>query len=144
VSVTECDEIEERVFPGFFLVAFIIVGLYSLSLLPSWPIVQTLIAESVRRPLGSALFYPFTHSITDYKAKALKQDELRKRREEQQVEIRRQKREENIAKRRNFVATSAVDSDEDASSGAWENPVRVISYLSSRPLMYSVARRGND
>jgi importin subunit alpha-1 len=81
----------------------------------------------VRRPLGSALFYPFICPITDYKAKALKQEELRKRREEQQVEIRRQKREENIAKRRNFVATSAVDSDEEASSGAWENPVRVIS-----------------
>jgi HEAT repeat protein len=58
-----------------------------------------------------------------YKAKALKQDELRKRREEQQVEIRRQKREENIAKRRNFVATAAIDSDEEASSGAWESPL---------------------
>lgn len=85
----------------------------------------------MRRPLGSALLYPFTRPIIDYKAKALKQDELRKRREEQQVEIRRQKREENIAKRRNFVASSAVDSDEEASSGAWESPVRVISYLST-------------
>ena len=98
----------------------------------------------MRRPLGSALFCPFTRPIIDYKAKALKQEELRKRREEQQVEIRRQKREENIAKRRNFVATAAVDSDEEASSGAWENPVRAISYLNSRPLMYSAARRGDD
>jgi importin subunit alpha-6/7 len=65
--------------------------------------------------------------MIEYKAKALKQDELRKRREEQQVEIRRQKREENIAKRRNFVATTSADSDEEASSGAWESPVRVIS-----------------
>jgi importin subunit alpha-1 len=64
--------------------------------------------------------------ILEYKAKALKQDELRKRREEQQVEIRRQKREENIAKRRNFVATASIDSDEEASSGTWESPVRVI------------------
>jgi hypothetical protein len=65
--------------------------------------------------------------IIEYKAKALKQDELRKRREEQQVEIRRQKREENIAKRRNFVATATADSDEEASSGAWESPVCTIS-----------------
>jgi Importin beta binding domain len=92
----------------------------------------------VRSPLGSALFYLFTRPITDYKAKALKQDELRKRREEQQVEIRRQKREENIAKRRNFVATAAVDSDEEA-SGNWESPVRLISYLNPRLLMYSSA-----
>jgi hypothetical protein len=58
-----------------------------------------------------------------YKAKALKQDELRKRREEQQVEIRRQKREENIAKRRNFVPASVIDSDEEASSATWESPL---------------------
>jgi F0F1-type ATP synthase assembly protein I len=58
-----------------------------------------------------------------YKAKALKQDELRKRREEQQVEIRRQKREENIAKRRNFVATASADSDEETSSANWESPL---------------------
>ena len=67
-----------------------------------------------------------TRSIIDYKAKALKQDELRKRREEQQVEIRRQKREENIAKRRNFIATASADSDEEEASGTWESPVRVI------------------
>jgi len=66
-----------------------------------------------------------TSPIIDYKAKALKQDDLRKRREEQQVEIRRQKREENIAKRRNFISTATVESDEEASSGAWESPVRV-------------------
>ena len=135
---------ERARFPGVFLVAFDCWTLFFLSLPPSWLIVQTLIAESVRSPLGSAPFYPFTRPITDYKAKALKQEELRKRREEQQVEIRRQKREENIAKRRNFVATTAGDSDEEASSGAWESPVRVVSYLNSRLLMYSAARRGHD
>jgi hypothetical protein len=99
----------------------------------------------VRRPLcSSALSYRLTRPIIDYKAKALKQDELRKRREEQQVEIRRQKREENIAKRRNFVATAAIDSDEEASSGAWESPVRVVFHLNSLPLIYSAARRGDD
>ncbi|KAH0844392.1 hypothetical protein AYO21_00861 [Fonsecaea monophora] len=41
------------------------------------------------------------HRRTQYKAKnSFKPDELRRRREEQQVEIRRQKREENLAKRR--------------------------------------------
>jgi hypothetical protein len=94
----------------------------------SWLIARTLIVESVRLPFcHPAPSDPLTRPIIDYKAKALKQDELRKRREEQQVEIRRQKREENIAKRRNFVATSAVDSDEEASSGAWESPVRLYS-----------------
>ena len=39
------------------------------------------------------------HRRTTFKAKnLLKPDELRRRREEQQVEIRKQKREENLAK----------------------------------------------
>ena len=62
-------------------------------------------------------------SRADYKGKALKQDELRRRREEQQVEIRRQKREENIAKRRNFVV-DGPDSDEESSATSWDTPVR--------------------
>jgi len=41
------------------------------------------------------------HRRTQFKAKsAFKPEELRRRREEQQVEIRKQKREENLAKRR--------------------------------------------
>lgn len=41
------------------------------------------------------------HRRTQFKAKnTFKPDELRRRREEQQVEIRKQKREENLAKRR--------------------------------------------
>jgi len=41
------------------------------------------------------------HRRTQFKAKSsFKPDELRRRREEQQVEIRKQKREENLAKRR--------------------------------------------
>ncbi len=62
-----------------------------------------------------------------YKAKgALKQDDLRRRREEQQVEIRRQKREENISKRRNFLPSTGADSDEEVISGNWEDPVRFL------------------
>ena len=41
------------------------------------------------------------HRRNNFKAKStFKPDELRRRREEQQVEIRKQKREENLAKRR--------------------------------------------
>ncbi|KAG5221619.1 Importin [Salix suchowensis] len=54
------------------------------------------------------------HRYTAYKNKGgLKQDDLRRRREEQQVEIRRQKREENISKRRNFLPSAGADSDEE-------------------------------
>ena len=56
-----------------------------------------------------------------YKAKgAFKQDELRRRREEAQVEIRRQKREESMAKRRNLVdnLSDGADSDDDETQGA--------------------------
>ncbi|MCJ1239665.1 Importin alpha subunit (Karyopherin alpha subunit) (Serine-rich RNA polymerase I suppressor protein) [Varicellaria rhodocarpa] len=45
------------------------------------------------------------HRRTQFKAKnTFKPDELRRRREEQQVEIRKQKREENLAKRRGITA----------------------------------------
>ena len=55
-----------------------------------------------------------------------KQDDLRRRREEQQVEIRKQKREENLAKRRGIGARgdgapgaslgAAPDSDDEAAN----------------------------
>ncbi|EIN14111.1 importin alpha protein [Punctularia strigosozonata HHB-11173 SS5] len=70
------------------------------------------------------------HRRRDYKAKGgFKADELRRRREEQQVEIRRQKREENISKRRNLIADTGADSDEEVSSGGWEPPVRTLQVL---------------
>jgi len=59
------------------------------------------------------------HRRTNFKAKGtFKQDELRRRREEQQVEIRKQKREENLAKRRNLniESTSAADSDDEGAN----------------------------
>ena len=57
------------------------------------------------------------HRRTTFKAKsAFKPDELRRRREEQQVEIRKQKREENLAKRRGIG--SRGDSAPGASLGA--------------------------
>ncbi|EFE29860.1 uncharacterized protein ARB_03201 [Trichophyton benhamiae CBS 112371] len=62
------------------------------------------------------------HRRTQFKAKGtFKQDELRRRREEQQVEIRKQKREENLAKRRGIGAGIGAsdggmlaDSDDEA------------------------------
>lgn len=70
-------------------------------------------------------------SHTAYKAKgALKQDDLRRRREEQQVEIRRQKRDENIAKRRNFLPSAGADSDEEVGGGVWDPPVSSPPYTS--------------
>ncbi|KAG8817408.1 Importin alpha subunit (Karyopherin alpha subunit) (Serine-rich RNA polymerase I suppressor protein) [Serendipita sp. 399] len=49
-------------------------------------------------------------------------NEVRKRREEQQVEIRRQKREENLAKRRNLYTseTAGQDSDDEGGGAEWE------------------------
>ncbi|KAL1748510.1 armadillo-type protein [Schizophyllum fasciatum] len=60
-----------------------------------------------------------------YKPKgALKADDLRRRREEQQVEIRRQKREENISKRRNFLPSTGADSDDESGAGLnWDTPL---------------------
>ncbi|ORZ41750.1 putative SRP1-importin alpha [Catenaria anguillulae PL171] len=45
---------------------------------------------------------------------AFKQDDLRRRRGEQQVELRRQKREENLAKRRNMTTFNDDEFDDDA------------------------------
>lgn len=65
------------------------------------------------------------HRRTAFKAKgAFKPDELRRRREEQQVEIRKAKREENLAKRRGIGGRdapgaslgAAPDSDDDGTN----------------------------
>jgi importin subunit alpha-6/7 len=64
-----------------------------------------------------------------YKNKALfKQDELRRRREEAQVEIRKQKREESMAKRRNLYLSAAdltdgETDDEEAVGASLDNQV---------------------
>lgn len=66
------------------------------------------------------------HRRTTFKAKnTFKPDELRRRREEQQVEIRKQKREENLAKRRGITNRedapgaslgAAPDSDDESTT----------------------------
>lgn len=77
------------------------------------------------------------HRRTQFKAKnTFKPDELRRRREEQQVEIRKAKREENLAKRRGIGTGenrpgaslgAAPDSDDDTAP----TETQVCSYLIS-------------
>jgi importin subunit alpha-1 len=79
------------------------------------------------------------HRRNQYKAKSnFKPDELRRRREEQQVEIRKAKREENLAKRRGIGTGAdrpgaslgaAPDSDDD--TAPTESQVSSIIFLLS-------------
>ena len=78
------------------------------------------------------------HRRTQFKARnQFRPDELRRRREEQQVEIRKQKREENLSKRRGIptrdggVGGAATESDDEAS--AIESAVSFSTFLSSFP-----------
>ena len=76
------------------------------------------------------------HRRTQFKAKnAFKPDELRRRREEQQVEIRKAKREENLSKRRGITgqdgtqmsapgASLGASIDSDDEGGTIESQVR--------------------
>lgn len=80
------------------------------------------------------------HRRTQFKARnQFRPDELRRRREEQQVEIRKQKREENLAKRRGIQTrdggigvgggmAAATESDDEAS--AIESEVGLAFYFS--------------
>lgn len=74
----------------------------------------------------STRFVP-EHRRQTYKGKNLfKGDELRRRREEQQVEIRKQKKDENLAKRRNLatmVADTSMESDTDEDISATDEKV---------------------
>ena len=69
------------------------------------------------------------YDATAYKNKGLKADELRRRREDQQVEIRKQKREENISKRRNLLPSGGADSDDEYGPGAGDNIVSHVCIL---------------
>ena len=76
------------------------------------------------------------HRRNQFKAKnSFKPDELRRRREEQQVEIRKAKREENLAKRRGIqtsegrIAAGGLADDSDDEGGNIEGEVcRYPSY----------------
>lgn len=81
------------------------------------------------------------HRRTQYKAKnTFKPDELRRRREEQQVEIRKAKREENLAKRRGIAgrdgtqmsapgASLGASIDSDDEGGTIESQVRKLELV---------------
>lgn len=77
------------------------------------------------------------HRLIVYKGRGqMSQNEVRKRREEAQVEIRRQKREENLAKRRNLYPSDGTGADSDDEGAAeWESQVRV-SPQSRRGLIF--------
>ncbi len=86
------------------------------------------------------------HRRTQFKAKnTFKPDELRRRREEQQVEIRKAKREENLAKRRGITgrdgtqvsapgASLGASIDSDDEGGTIESQVRHKSNILSSAL----------
>ena len=94
------------------------------------------------------------HRRTQFKAKnTFKPEELRRRREEQQVEIRKAKREENLAKRRGLGTGenrpgaslgAAPDSDDDTAptesqvSNNFSRPLQltILGHVCSHPLYY--------
>ena len=93
------------------------------------------------------------HRRTQFKAKnTFKPDELRRRREEQQVEIRKAKREENLAKRRGITGRdgtqmsapgaslgASVDSDDEG--GTIESQVRKFDVFHAAYLAPFIASR---
>ncbi|CAG8519091.1 744_t:CDS:2, partial [Scutellospora calospora] len=88
------------------------------------------------------------HRRTQFKARnQFKPDELRRRREEQQVEIRKQKREENLAKRRGIQTSDggigvgggmagATESDDEASAIESETPIALLSGHFDPPFVF--------
>lgn len=89
------------------------------------------------------------HRRTQFKAKnSFKPDELRRRREEQQVEIRRQKREENLSKRRGITRGDGEigvggmdDADSEDDTGILESEVRYVPECLLLRLTLSVVHR---
>jgi len=91
------------------------------------------------------------HRRTQFKAKgAFKPEELRRRREEQQVEIRKSKREENLAKRRGIGTGerlgaslgAAPDSDDETAPTESQVSSRIsVDSLIPRTCLWPVASR---
>ena len=91
------------------------------------------------------------HRRTQFKAKnTFKPDELRRRREEQQVEIRKAKREENLAKRRGITgrdgsqmsapgASLGASIDSDDEGGTIESQVRELRVFYASYLPWPIA-----
>ena len=74
-------------------------------------------AQYHQQPIEMSERYIPEHRRTQFKAKnTFKPDELRRRREEQQVEIRKAKREENLAKRRGIAGRDGAPSSAPGAS----------------------------
>ena len=96
------------------------------------------------------------HRRTQFKAKnQFRPDELRRRREEQQIEIRKQKREEGLAKRRGITtrdggigvggtAAAATESDDEASAIESEVSLNRCCHLPSRFIFPKPQQAGNE
>lgn len=73
------------------------------------------------------------HRRTNFKAKqAFKPEELRRRREEQQVEIRKNKREENLAKRRGIGGRDGPGASLGAAPDSDDEGINIESQVSAR------------
>ena len=68
---------------------------------------------------AQCFIFKMSERIAGYKNRGvLKQDELRRRREDVAVEIRKQKKEESLAKRRNFAEIRSESDDEPTMSSS--------------------------
>ena len=84
------------------------------------------------------------HRRNNFKAKGqFKPDELRRRREEQQVEIRRQKREENLAKRRGIGARDGSSAPGASLGAAPDSDDEGLSIESQVSQMHKGSRSAN-
>lgn len=111
--------------------------------LPTYLIFEARFSSSFDKATMAERYIP-EHRRTQFKARnQFRPDELRRRREEQQVEIRKQKREENLAKRRGIQTrdggigvgggmAAATESDDEAS--AIESEVRLNFFFIARKL----------
>jgi importin subunit alpha-1 len=78
------------------------------------------------------------HRRTGFKAKnTFKPEELRRRREEQQVEIRKAKREENLAKRRGIAGSDRPGASLGAEADSDDDTVPTESQVSRSPVSHS-------
>lgn len=81
--------------------------------------------------------------VTDFRRGAYKErsrfkpEEVRRRRENQQVEIRKQKKEENLAKRRNFDAVRNDSDDDDLDAANQDAQVKHFPFQSVYCLLMS-------
>jgi len=89
--------------------------------------VSFVVVKSQATIMADATRFVPEHRRQAYKGKNLfKGDELRRRREEQQVEIRKQKKDENLAKRRNLTAVDmSMESDTDEDTAVADEKVLI-------------------